>query len=365
MQNITILSAFGTKYSITVLLILILSTCLIHQADARTNPDSLLHMRLIDRSMNMYRGQLQFNAGYGLHVTTRYYSPEGEPFNLKEEGRTVLNHNYRFDMLYGLSDYIEISLKTKFVSITEGLRSVTKLGTDNFAIYKGNIETRGLEDMDLGLAFLLPFLPDFLDASVNAGLSLPLSGNNPEQPDHVITFPSELYPESHVINYRYLNKPGEGVVFVDYGGKIKIRTSSMAFTGRIKYSFPTAEGNSYLWHSRFKGTEIEYQKEQFSYLPRGYLNYSFSGLYQVFPWFAAELSLTGMKGEGGWKESMGRKYTVPEIGYLYAGAALEVMATGRLRIYQSFSLPVSGSNVNCGLLINTSMNFNLFPFQNR
>jgi hypothetical protein len=265
--------------------------------------------------------------------------------------------------LYGFLDYMEISLKANFVSSTEGIRSVTKIGTDNFAIYKGNIETRGLEDMNLGIAFSLPFLPDFFDVSMHAGLSLPFGGNNPEQPEHVITFPSELYPGSHVINYRYLNKPGEGVVFVDYGGGIKIRTSPMAFTGRINYSFPIDEGNSYIWHSRFIGTAIEYQKEQFHYLPRGYLNYSFSGLYQVFPWFAAELSVTGMKGEGGWKESMGRKYTLPELSHLYAGAALEVMATGRLRIYQSFSLPVSGNNVYCGLLIYTSLNFNLFPFQ--
>lgn len=324
-------------------------------------PEELLNERFIDRPLNMHRNQLQINMGYGLRYATGYYGDDGAIINLEEEGKSILTHNYLFDLRYGLFSFMEFSVRTGILSKTERMRQVIKTGIDNLVSYGGNTETRGFDDLDLGISVSLPFLPEFTGFSVSGGLTLPFRGNDPVRPEHELTFPYQI-PGAYDIFYQFSERPGQGVACSSLGAGMKLASSNMALISRVNYSFPIEEGTGYIWHSRLVGNTIEYDNEPYTFLPRRYLDYHLSGIYQVFPWFAADITLRGKQGNGGWQEYTGQMYSLPVINSLHAGAGFEIMVTPMLRISQSFSFPVKGNNEYSGIFIYTGMNMNFFPF---
>jgi len=332
-----------------------------HPVAAQAEPEVLLNERFIDRPLNMHKNQMQISLGYGLRYETGFYNDEGLLLNLEEEGKSILTHNYLFDFRYGLLSFMELSLRTGILSKNESMRQVIKYGIDNLVSYAGNTETRGFDDLNLGVSLSLPFLPEFADFSLHGGISLPLQGDDPVQPDHELTFPYQI-PDAYDIFYQFKERPGKGVTCSNLGAGMRLASSNMALISRVHYSFPLKEGTGYTWHSRIVGNSIEYENEPYTFLPRRCLDYSVSGIYQLFPWFAADLTIRGKQGKGGWQEFAGQKYSLPAINSLHAGAGFEIMVTPMLRISQSFSFPVTGKNAYSGIFIFTGMNMNLFPF---
>jgi len=342
-------------------ILLLITACFLHRALSQETSDILLNERLIDRPLTMHRNQLQFNAGYGLKYATGLFSDTGESINMEEEGKSVLTHNYGLDLRYGIFGFVEIYAGTNIISRNERIRQVVKLGYDNIASYGGNIDTKGFEDLDLRLSLSVPFLPDFADISLMAGAVLPFRGSGPEEPRHEVTNPYQI-PGAYDISYSYFNKPGNDIIFSVYGAAIKLAIQNMALVSRAGYAFPLEEGTGITWHSRLSGNTVEYEEESYEYLPPAFLHYSNMFYYQAFPWFAVELEVSGIKSYGGWRESYGQRYSLPELNYLSAGGGFEIMVTPALRLYQSFSFPVSGKNTNAGISIRTGISLNHFPF---
>ncbi len=328
---------------------------------AQTEPEVLLNERLIDRPLNMHKNQMQISLGYGLRYETRFYDDEGLLLNLEEEGKSILTHHYMFDLRYGLFSFMELSLRTGFLNKNESMRQVIKYGIYDLVSYAGNTETRGFDDLNLGVSLSLPFLPEFAGFSVHGGMSIPLRGDDPVQPEHELTFPYEI-PGAYDIYYQFRENPGQGVPCSNLGAGMRLAFPNMALISRVHYFFPLKEGTGYTWHSRIVGNRFEYENEPYAFLPRRYLNYSVTGIYQLFPWFAADLTIRGKQGKGGWQEITGQMYSLPAINSLHAGAGFEIMVTPMLRISQSFFFPVSGKNTYSGIFIYTGMNVNLFPF---
>ncbi|MEX0982892.1 MAG: hypothetical protein WD577_04365 [Bacteroidales bacterium] len=347
--------------TISSLVIILLLFLLELPVAGQVEPEVLLNERFIDRPLNMHKNQMQINLGYGLRYETGFYDDEGLLLNLEEEGKSILTHNYLFDLRYGLLSFMELSLRTGILSKNESMRQVIKIGIDNLVSYAGNTETRGFDDLNLGVSLSLPFLPEFTGFSVHGGMSIPLRGDDPVQPEHELTFPYQI-PGAYDIVYQFRESPGQGVACSNLGAGMRLAFSNMALISRVHYSFPIQEGTGYTWHSRIVGNSIEYDNETYTFLPRRYLDYSVSGIYQLFPWFAADLTIRGKQGKGGWQEFTGQQYSLPGIHSLHAGAGFEIMVTPMLRISQSFSFPVTGKNTYSGIFIFTGMNMNLFPF---
>jgi hypothetical protein len=347
----------------TILIFLITSCILQIHLVAQDDPNTLLNKSFIDRPLNMYKGQLQMNTGYGLHYSTFYFNQDGSTLRLDEEGRSLLTHQFTLEVRYGIFNFLEISFNTNYLSRNERIRMVLKAGIDNLISYGGNMDTKGLEDADLNLAFTLPNMPEYLQFNLLAGLQFPVGGNDPEQPEHVLTYPYS-FPGAYDIQFQFLNRPGDGVIRSAVGLGLKSVLGKIAFTGLVNYSFPLAEGVGLKWYSRLTGDTFEYERENFNYLSQKYLDFSLAGIFQAFPWFAVEAGIEGYFTNGGWQEIAELKYALPEIQSIYASAGFEIMVTPNIRVFQSFALPLKGSNTPAGISIFSNLSFNLFPFKN-
>ena len=346
----------------TIFFILILS-CVLHVAlFAQNGTHLLLNEQFIDRPLNLYKGQLQINTGYGLHYTTYYFNQDGSTTRMDEEGKSLLTHQFRLEARYGIFNFLEISFNTNYLSRNERIRQVTKVGIDNFYTYGGNIDTKGMEDADLNLSFTLPNMPKYLQFNLLAGLQFPVGGNDPEEPENIITYPYQ-FPGAYDIQFQFLNRPGDGVIRSAVGLGLKSVAGKFALTGMIHYSFPLDEGVGLKWFSRLTGDTFEYESETFNYLSQKQLNFSITGFFQAFPWFAIDGGIKGFYTNGGWQEIAELKYALPDIKSLYASAGFEIMVTPRIRVIQSFALPLYGENTPAGIFIFSNLSFNLFPFQ--
>ncbi len=328
---------------------------------AQQNVNLLLNEPLIDRPLQMHKGQLQFNAGYGLHYATQYFQNNGNKFSLEEEGKSILTHSFKFDLRYGITKYLEFSIKTNYLSKNERIRQVIKIGYDNFFTYGGNITTKGLENADLLLSFTLPDMPKTIRFNLITGIVLPAGGNEPKKPEHKITSPYTS-PDAFDIRFQYLNRPGDGVLKSSNGIGVKSVFGKIALSGSYIYSFPLTQGEGLQWFSLIDGNTFYYEPETFDYLSHKSTDLYLSGYYQAFPWFVVEMGFYLYQTMGGWREINQMKYALPEIKFLNLSAGFEIMVTPALRVYQSFSLPFSGANIPSGIFIFTNMSFNLFPF---
>jgi hypothetical protein len=353
----------NTAFIRTIIIILLYSCFLQFPLFAQNETQLLLNEQLIARPLNMYKGQLQINTGYGLHYATYYFNQDGSTIRLDEEGKSMLTHHFSLDLRYGILNFLEISFKTNYLSRNERIRMVLKAGIDNLFTYGGNTDIKGLEDADLNLSFTVPNLPEYMQFNLLAGLQFPVGGNDPEEPEHILTYPYP-FPGTYDIQFQFLNRPGDGVIRSAWGMGLKSVVGKFAVTGLVHYSYPLNEGVGLRWFSRLIDDTFEYESETYNYLSQKKLNFSLAGFFQAFPWFSVDAGLEGFYTDGGWQEIAEVKYALPDIKSLYASAGFEIMVTPNIRVIQSFALPLYGENIPAGIFIFSNLSFNLFPFQN-
>jgi hypothetical protein len=317
----------------------------------------ILTERYVDRPVSMHRGQLQFNTGYDFSIINHKYDPEGNRIDLATDGSVSGKHTFPFNLKYGILEFLEASASISYASM--GIRSqnhVTETGVGSISTKE--IQTyRGMDDLFLGLALSNPFRLDFLDLSVNGGISLPLFDHKPGQPSHRVTL-SEPFPGSMDIEYRYNNKFGLGVPVSSVGGAIKFQGRLFSATALFTWSAGLKEGESISWESRLSQGEIRYREIPCRYGVGNTVDYTAVMAWQAINWFAVLVSFEGFYNTGAWSTETGKKVLEGTIALHAAGIGYDIQVTPALRLSQRLLLPYSGKNILAPRVFQTGISLN-------
>ena len=317
----------------------------------------ILTERYVDRPVAMHRGQLQFNTGYDFSIINHKYDLEGNSIDLANDGTASAKHSFPFHLNYGILEFVEVSTSLHYASM--GIRSQNhQTETGSGSITTREIRTyRGADDLQLGLRISNPFRPDFLDASLYGGVTLPLFDHKPGQPDHRVEF-LEPYPGSMDIEYRYHEKFGLGVPTAIMGASVKLRSHSFSGTLDGSYSYGMKEGESISWESRLSGGEISYREVPYNYEVGNTVAYAADLAWQAIDWFAVLASFEGFVNTGAWSTETGKKVLEGKTALHSIGIGYDIQVSPSLRLHQRLLLPYLGSNILAPRVFETGISLN-------
>lgn len=322
---------------------------------------SVLAERLIDRPLMMHKGQVQLLPSYSLYFKNNSWNDKGDKTGLQQDGLSVLCHSFQMRFAFGITNHIELFATGSYLSENERLTNSIDAGWDNLVSYGGNIDTRGIEDVTMGVNLMAPFKTQNAGIAAGAGIIIPAGGNQPEQPAHVWSNPHQS-PGSYDVQYHFLNRPGEGVWGGLFNLMLKAKLDPVSVRAYTSLQLPLSEGEGIEWQSRLLNQNFEYLQENYRYGAPQKLFFKLNADVQVFPWFSTGAGLSAFRFSKGWREYNSNFYALPDVRSMAIHFDAEVQATSMLRIFQSFSLPLAGRNIESGLLILTGLSLNFLAF---
>lgn len=320
------------------------------------------------RPLNIYKGQLQLNAGYKFGIISRIYTSNGNKTVLKDIGTASVAHNYFFDIKYGITDFLELNAETNFLK--SGFRSEsvvyfssnTSGGTDVVSVNRLD-EIKGFSDLFLGGSFRLPIEFKVFDFRVRGGYYLPTSRYKPPAPtSKVVDFFSSNPNTSYTINYHYNNKNGYGVPVLLLSAAAKLTFSKISFEADMTLRDPVKEGKNIRWQQSKAGQEFTYYSNSYGYLLDRTMVINTSMHYQAAGWFNIWLNGSFYSTSKGWTEYYGSKYSNPEQKLFSLEPGFEIQVTPLMVIIQNAGFPISGESTKAPFYIFTTVRFNFFPF---
>jgi len=316
------------------------------------------------RQLTSYRGQFQVNAGYKFSVRTQSYNSEGDIVLLKDKGTGSVYHYYFVDVLYGLTNFIEIGAETNF--IRHGVRSesatyaASALSTSDRISVNELTEEKGMGDILLMTTIRPPMRYRWFDISATGGLFVPSSSYEPEKPTNSVT--NVTATNSYTVNYHYNNTYGYGVPV--YLVSTSLKMSIKKFTTETSFIFktPVKEGTNIRWQETLVDKAFTYYDKSYQYLLSNSYSINSSLHYQATGWFDINLNGSFQKTKGGWTEYWGNKYMNPETQLITLEPGFELQISPTLTIYQVAGFPVKGKNSDAPFYLFTTIRFSLFPF---
>jgi hypothetical protein len=223
-------------------------------------------------------------------------------------------------------------------------------------------EYKGFSDFYLGVLFKLPFKSKRFEIALSPGIYVPWLSNEPKEPEHSIIVE---YPYTF-ISYHNNYKMAKGSSALKLGASTILRLNkNFNINAQLNYSGPISESQSIRWIHQLNGTTFEYEDIDYEYLISNSLDYKIDLHYQAISWFNISVSYGGIRNSDGWSEITGARIGNPEKKISFFTIAYEIIVTGKLWMYQTIDIPVTGKNQSAPFCINTGISYNLFPFNKR
>ncbi len=322
---------------------------------------TLLTMPYNNRPLTLYRGQLQFNAGYKFAVRARQYDSNGKKIILKDQGVASVYHYYMMELKYGITDFLEVSASTNYLK--RGIRSQTVdyvSSVEQISVSELN-EEKGLGDILLLASTRLPFEYKWFDLSIRGGMYLPTAEFKPDEPTHSVT--NVLAANMFSIDYHYNNKIGFGVPVYVLGGALKFSYSDFSFESVFMFRDPVDEGENIRWDETLTPSKtFTYSSKPYNYLLNTTMDFNAALYYQAAGWFNMGLNVNYFKSSGGWTEYRENKYRNPEENIIVLEPQFEIQISPAITVYQTAGFPVSGKNIDAPFYLYITLSFNAFPF---
>ncbi|MFN8241873.1 MAG: hypothetical protein U0X39_14120 [Bacteroidales bacterium] len=356
----------ATKIKLIVIVLSFLQlTVQAQDKGTRVDKYTLLTMPFNLRQLTLYRGQIQFNAGYRFSVRSQSFSNEGDRVLLKSNGTGSVYHFYFADLRYGVTDFIEIGASTDFIRM--GVReqsltitSVTTLSTDRVSVNKLT-EVKGFGDILLKATIRSPFRYRKFDISATGGIYLPSSPYEPEKPQNTVT--SIVSADSYTVNYHYKYTNGYGVPVWLIAGQLKMKLGRFTTLGGLEFRTPLKEGTNIRWEENLVNKIFTYYDKTYSYLLSNSWDVDASIHYQPTGWFDFYINSTFRKTTGGWTEYWGTKYRNKGTSLFSIEPGFELQISPSLIISQVAGFPLSGKNTDAPFFLFTTVRYSIFPFR--
>ncbi|MCU0460952.1 MAG: hypothetical protein MUF36_02885 [Bacteroidales bacterium] len=350
-----------------ILLILLVSLLTVpfpvncQKASGTRDKYTLLTMPYIQRPLNLYKGQLQANAGYKFAMRSRSFDSNGDVIKLKDDGNSSMLHYYFLELKYGILDFVEMGAEITYSK--KGIRSETmSFGSPTYLITETYLnEFKGMGDLFLFASVRLPFEYKKVDFRLSGGVFLPTANHEPEKPTHTVT--DYLNALSYTINYHFNEKNGYGIALWQASAEVKFAFSK--FGAEVGFSFrdPLKEGENFRWDETLSGQTFSYTSASYSYLPHRMIDINASLHYQPNGWFNIYLGSDYVKFFNGWTEFWGLKYSNPEISLMMLEPGYEIVVSPSFRISQTIGFSLFGENSDAPFSMITTLSYNIFPFK--
>ena len=325
---------------------------------------NMLTIPATQRSLSLYRGQLQMNVGYLHGLGTQKYNSAGSRLSFVESAGTYLANDLSFQLSYGILDFIELSAAMDYIGHIESLATIMFWDGENLNEVNTDRQIRGPGLLDLFLTLKQPFFKSGFDFDLWGGFSIPVFSHTPSEPLHSISILSPSDPDSpYNLNYHYKFKPASNVSMWHAGFDTKLLFKHFALTGSGFYKGPTGAEQTYRWDHTLYGDQFTHMAYSYERLPAANLNFNFTPAYQAFPWFAISLSLNHHSEYGGWTEETGSRLAIPERSMGTISPGFEILVSALLRWHLNFDIPVYGKNSYAIYSIRSGLSINLVPFK--
>lgn len=328
---------------------------------AQIGQDSVLvNERSMDRPVIVHDRQLRITGGYGFSTFNKRFDQEGEKINLSDEGSTNILHRLSLDLKYGFRDYLQFNLAINYASNNQRQRPINLISGVDTPIELTQINRfNGLEDLFVGVDFLVPWKNKKIDLAFSGGVFLPTASSEPDRPTHTFEDSGDLIS----IDYTFNENRGLGVLKASLGSTFKYRLENFAFTAAFRYGFPLDESSNRQWSHRLNlNNEFEYRSNEFDWSPSDDYNAFIEVEYQLYPWIDLFLDIEQFGTSGGWSEQSGARLALPEQRLTSISPGVEILLTHKVWIRQKLTLAVEGENAFSPFTVQTTFLYNFFPF---
>jgi hypothetical protein len=326
----------------------------------------LLTMPYNQRPLNLYRGQLQIDAGYKFAVRAQSFDSNGELVDLKSNGTGSVYHYYFAELKYGLTNFIELGVETDY--LRRGIRdasskviNVTTTATQTINLNKLT-ESKGMGDLFVYTSLRLPVEYHWFDFGLKGGMFLPTAKHFDKQPTNTVQT-SLITANTYTVNlhYNYTNGYGVPVYYIGAEAKAGFRKFSVEAVWSMRT--PMKEGTSLRWEETLTDNAFSYNDKSYQYLLSNIFATDVSLHYQATGWFNVFLNGSFSRTKGGWTEYWGNKYMNPEKNLVNIEPGFELQVSPSITLYQVAGFPVSGTNSDAPFYLFTTLSYNLFPFR--
>lgn len=325
---------------------------------------SRLSMPVLERTLSLYKGQLQINMDYQHALGTSKFNSDGTRLSFDETASNFLANDLNFHLAYGINDFLEFSASMEMINQVETLPTVMFWDGEIFNEVNVNRQIQGPDHLDLRFSFRQPFLQQDFDFRLWAGISLPVTSQYPAIPSHHITLIDPADPNGmFILNYNYKFRPGSNASKFKFGldSKIKVNRFGLFISGT--YAQPFGQEQTYRWNHMLDGDQFTYLASSYEKLPGKELQLCLSPVYQLYSWFAIQVGLTHESEFGGWTEETGIRVALPKrmLGLISAG--FEIMVSPAVRFVQHFNVPLYGKENYVLFSIRSGISINLIPLK--
>lgn len=326
----------------------------------------LLTMPYNQRPLNLYRGQLQVDAGYKFAVRAQSFDSKGGLVNLKANGTGSVYHYYFAELKYGLTNFIELGAETDY--LRRGVRdatikvvSVTTTATETVTLNKLT-ESKGMGDLFLYAALRLPVEYRWFDVGIKGGIFLPTAKSEAKQPTNTVQS-SLTASNEYTVNLHYNYTNGYGVPVYYIGASAKAGFGQFTAEAVWAIRTPMKEGTSIRWEESLTDKVFSYSDKSYKYLLSDGFTTDVSVHYQATGWFNFFLNGSFFRTKGGWTEYWGKKYMNSEKNLVNIEPGFELQISPSITIYQVAGFPINGKNSDAPFYLFTTLSYNLFPFR--
>ena len=326
---------------------------------AQVGKDSVLLMeRAMDRPITLHAGQIRATGGYIFSAFNRRFDEGGNSIGLISEGLTKVRHQLIAELLYGITDHIQVSTRFALSSESERTEDIYIIASPDPSVLINTInERKGLEDIYAGIDLRVPLNTRKVDIGLSLGAFIPAGKSAPGKPEHVVTTDDE----DRTIQYHYVNHWGKGVPVLAGAFKAKYRGRDWAATGWAEYKHGLGESSSKEWKHQLYETGFEYYPLTYALQLPDELRVHAEFEYQAFPWVDTMLGLDFWSATGGWSEQSGQRKPNSAAQLVSIQPGFDILVSARLWIRQGFSFTLAGKNEFAPFFAYTTVSYNFFP----
>lgn len=301
-----------------------------------------------------------------MSIISRRFDRDGNVIRLRDEGLSSIRHRFNFDLKYGISDFVQLTLGLAHSSnvVREQTRYVFPLPPEPVVVLNVTREYTGVEDLYAGVDLRAPLNTRKVDVAVTLGVSLPLAAFEPPEPDHSFETVQDESGNTNRFNYHYTYPTGRGVTVAHLGGIVKYRLAKWAFSARVDYRHGMDDGSNYEWrHQMNEEGDFEYRKDPFTYRLPDSFSYRAEAEYQPLPWFNLFADVSMLTSYRGWTARFEdvRVGTAEDL-FVSIDPGFEIIITPRLWLRERLSFALAGESHEAPFAFQTTLMYNFFPF---
>ncbi|HOT15359.1 MAG TPA: hypothetical protein PK252_11420 [Bacteroidales bacterium] len=308
--------------------------------------------RYIDRPLTLHSSNMEFSFGYQFGVLSSIYDNKSNSVSIADAGIASSSQAANIQFTYGVTENWQVQAFVNYSYINTSTAMVAQ-STGNTVMQTEGIEKiSGMFDPELRMAYLLIGSDKKLSLSVGGGLTLPVSAHKPDKPE-IKYFAGSLDEYRFVYNYRN----GAGSMAYNLNMALKYRfggtsdnNHSSKLIARLFTDFYTTPGkvSTNDWQYVFDAenpNDFTYQELPVKYKKGDWLVNRLYFDYQAYTIASFMFGISNRLYFHGWKQTADLKVSEYDVSETAFSVGAHIQASPRLRIDESFTLPVMGKSI--------------------